>query len=380
MSLAIATHGMLGSGGVSIVTVYTPSPPVVINQSPTLVELSSASPTITPGFTQTNGIWQGDVIVRTGIMQGLRELRKNPELLDYCFASLPRDELTALEYGKATVDKAREWFKNTDIAVRMNIAINSPKLPCISIEQQQASEAEATLGDVHYTPYETDDSDWPNATAAFSATSYDIDTGRVGIPTAITNSTLIFPGMVIQDRKGNELTILGTYDESTVVIDPIPDIDLSVCVLKYARPANIRSLESLEFKGTFAIGCHVQGEPEQLIWLSSILQFILLRYKEQYFEARGFERSTLSVTGMVRDPNWEVENVYTQYTQMSGFYRNYWPKRFGLRAQGVIIQPLEILGGTETPGNPDLSQEAWIMEDDTLDGIATGIKGNNSDS
>lgn len=326
--------------------------------------------------TKSAGIWQGDIIIRTGLIQGLRELRKNPDLLDYCFASLPQDQLTADTYGQASVEKAKQWFINTEIPVRLNVAMNSPKLPCISVELRDSGEAEATLADIHHDPSEAVEvSPWLPITPTFAATQYDPDTGNIKLPKKITDSTLIFPGMVVVDKGGFVHEILEAVDESTIKIKPAV-ADFSQCVLKYAQPQNIASLESLSFRGTYGIGCHAQGEAEVLIWLRSIVEFVLLRYKQSYFEARGFERSTYTVTGLVRDPQWGVENVFTQFINLTGYYRNYWPKTIAVKTQGIVTQPIKIAGGGQSPGSIDLDDPAWNMEDDILSGIPVlGIKG-----
>lgn len=324
--------------------------------------------------TQTNGIQQTDVIIQEAIRQGFRELRKKPELLDYCFAGLANDDLTASKLGEGSIARARRWFEQTDISVRLNMALASPQFPCVSIELQQETEQEATLGDVHYQPTELDDSEWSAITPVFAAT-YDDQTGHLQIPQAIVDSILIFPGMVVVDRANQAFTIIDMVDEQTVDIGAQQG-DFSACVLKWARPQRIVSLESLEFRGVYAIGCHVQGEAEHLFWLRSLVTFILLRYKQIHLEARGLERTTLAIQGAGRDERWGVEQVFTQYIQLTGSYRNYWPKAIGDRIQGIITTPIRILDGTATPETLDINQAEWVMEQDPLDGLKlVGIKG-----
>jgi hypothetical protein len=328
--------------------------------------------------TVTGGIFQGDIIMRTALIQGIRELRNNPDLLDYCFASLLNDDLTAKTYGESTIEKAKRWFKDIEIPVALTLRVGSPKFPCITVELQASQEAETTLGDVHYQASETYRDPWPAVTPTFSA-QYDPDTGYLTIPDSITGAYLIFVNMLVVSRKGNVYPILETIDESTVrLAEDLTTEDFGQCVLKYSNPANYADLESLEMRGSFAIGCHVQGEVEELIWLSSIVQFVILRYKQTYLEARGFERSVISVTGPTHDSRWGVEAIYSQYVNLQGHYRNYWPKTIGIVPQGILLEPLRIAVGQASPEGMIDEQSSWIMDEDedVLAGARlVGVKG-----
>lgn len=100
------------------------------------------------------GSHQSDIVIRTAIIAALADMRKNPWLLDYCFAGLPKDELTAQAYGEQEVAKAREWFLKTDIPVMMSTHINDIKMPCITIALASSSEDDQVFGDIHYEPFE----------------------------------------------------------------------------------------------------------------------------------------------------------------------------------------------------------------------------------
>ena len=322
-----------------------------------------------PIETSTHGIAQLDILIRQAVILGLRELRKNPDLLEYCFASLPKDQVTADQYGQSTVDRVKEWFIKTDIPVSVNLRIGKPKFPCVTIEIREQQEAEATLGDVNYDPAEYPENPWPDVTPAFSAT-YDTTTGDVKIPKAIADAIFIAPGMVLVDRNSQTFTITDAIDDTTVRIATGQKPDFGQVTIRYGKPANIVTLESCVFRGTIGVGCHVQGEAEQLLWLHSIVMFILLRYKQQYLEARGFERSTLNSTTAIRDDSWGAENIFSQYVNMTGFWRNYWPKLMGLRPQGINIG-IKVADGGTSPSSIDVDQQAWGMEQDVLAGITT---------
>ena len=107
--------------------------------------------------TEALGVHQSDVIIRTAIVAAIADLRANPWLLDYVFASLPRDDRTMKDYGEKEVQRAKEWFMKTNVPVFMVPRMDEAKVPCITIKLLDSSEAEVTLGDVHYQEKEDND-------------------------------------------------------------------------------------------------------------------------------------------------------------------------------------------------------------------------------
>lgn len=83
---------------------------------------------------EAQGIFQSDIIIRTAIVAALADLRKNPHLLDYVFASLPCDDVTRKDYGEKSVAAARKWFLNNKIEVAMVPVMDKAKAPMITIK------------------------------------------------------------------------------------------------------------------------------------------------------------------------------------------------------------------------------------------------------
>src|SRR5574338_1571034 len=80
------------------------------------------------------GIHQSDVIIRTAIVAALADLRADPRVLDYIFASLPADEKTREDYGEKSVAAAKKWFLNNKIEVSMVPVMDKAKAPLITIK------------------------------------------------------------------------------------------------------------------------------------------------------------------------------------------------------------------------------------------------------
>lgn len=325
-----------------------------------------------PTVTEALGIHQSDIIIRSAIIAAIADMRAQPWLLDYVFASLPRDELTMKDYGENEVDQAKKWFLKTDIPVFMNYRVDEAKFPCISIALMESVEAENTLGDVHYEPSEDTEAAWPVLAGPFNPLTYSAGTGIMKVPDAVGDALVIAPGMIVLDKIGREFEILDVLDKTTFTIKTGVVADFANAVIKSSKPVLITSLESLSFRETYNIGCHVQSEPVHLTFLHSIVSFILLRYKEALLEARGFERSVISSAQFERQQATEMELGFSRNISITGYVRNYWPKAVKPRLLSSSTlpsfeKPNETT--TETAGNDD-KDPSWLVE---VDGIGVNV-------
>lgn len=333
--------------------------------------LESIVPLLVP---EANGIHQSDVIIRTALVAALADMRANPWLLDYVFSSLPRDAQTFKDYGEKSVDAAKDWFLKTDVPVSMVPRIDEGRWPRITISLADSQETENTLGDVHYEPVQFQSTgDWHALTDPFTPPSYNPQTGKIGLPTTITEDLKVVAGMHIIDHVGREHLILGD-EEGFIFIQAGTIVDLRDAVIKGVKPITAVWMESAAFKETYHIGIHVGGEPVYLTWLHSIVSFALLRYRQALLEARGFERSSITSSDFQKNDTFEGELVFSRYITVSGVVRNYWPKAITSTIDSVTGE-LRINPADKLPvGQNDVGKEdaLWIGENDILDKDSIG--------
>lgn len=324
-----------------------------------------------PLASEALGIHQSDVIIRSAIVAAIADMRANPWLIDYVFSSLPRDDQTWKDYGEKSVQKAKEWFLKTDIPVSMVPRIDEGRWPRITISLADSQETENTLGDVHYEPVQFVDSDeWPALTNFFTPTSYDPQTGKIVLPTEITNELKVVKGMYLIDTVGKEHLIIG-QDETGIYIQSGTIVDFRQALVKGVKPTTAVFLESAAFRETYHIGVHVGGEPVYLTWLHSIVSFALLRYRQALLEARGFERSYITSSDFIKNDTFEGELVFSRYITIQGIVRNYWPKAVTSTindtssSSALKVNPADKLPDTKD----DVKKEdaLWIGENDDLD-------------
>src|SRR5216683_1986705 len=272
--------------------------------------------------TEVQGIFQGDIIIRKALTAAIADIRANPQLLDYVWAGLPKDSLSSKEYGQLELSEAKKWILQHEFPVKMAPAPQEGRWHCLTIQLvgSQEIEAESTLSDVHYTPSELNDSSWPTYAGPFTPLGYNPATGIITAPPGVVNPFALTTNMFIVDRFGK----------------------------------------------AYRIGVHTGSEPVYLFWLHSVLVFILLRYKQVFLEARGFERTTISSSDFARDPNFEIyEGVYSRYVTVTGYCRNFWPKFTDLRISTTVPEIMTD-GGSKSPSNVNPNTELWFMDQDAL--------------
>ena len=299
--------------------------------------MTTPIPVLPDDMRTATGIAQTDIILRTAIIAGLADLRANPDLLDYVFSSLPKDALTYRQYGEEQVSMAKEWFLSQDIPVFMNTRLDDSKLPCITIALTGSSETEEALGDVSYQTAEAAIQQPVIVySGPFTPTKYDAVTGILGLPSDFTFD--VFPGMLLRDGNGTTHTIEDVIDATTIQLATGLNVDFRNSAIVNHGSTQV-TVESVDFRETFEIGCHALAESAYLTYLHSIVVFILLRYKEELLESRGLERTTISSGPVTLNTSFQVsEPVFTRMINLTGFVRNFWPKFIRGPLEGLTVE------------------------------------------
>lgn len=324
--------------------------------------------------TEIKGIFQSDIIIRTAIIRALELMRANPSLLDAVFHSLVEDELTRNVYGEKQIELSKEWFLKTEIPVMMNFRVSESDIPCIVISLQESVEAEQTHGDVHYVPQETTDGDWPPLSPPFTPLAYSPTSGIMLLPANLMGDQLIAPGMLVVTRDGRQYPIVANLGDDEISLAPYTTGDFTGAIIRGATQRYVTTVESVDFKESYQIGIHVMNEPVNLLVLHSIVKFCLLKYKQELLEARGFERSVLSSTDLRRNMEFDMEEAFVRFINITGYVRQYWPKdtkpMIDVVNSSFIIDPLSIVvsevGGEEgdpvdEEGHPPGPDDLWTV-------------------
>lgn len=302
------------------------------------------TPAVVSTTTKAIGIAQSDILIRSAIIEAIADLRRNPWLLDYVFASLAQDQLTNRSYGLREIEQAKKWFRKTNIPVVMDTRIGDPTFPIITIALMESVEAEQTHGDVNYETTEGTEAEWPILFGPFTPTKWTPATGTMVLPAEVSSELVVAPGMVILDDTGAPHEILTVFDDGAEApATPIVSVTIAAktvasfrkACIKGTRPLLVTTIESMSFRETYSIGCHVQSEMPHLTYLHSILIFCLLRYKQDLLEHRGFERTSIASSQAKREDRTENEIGFARYMSITGYVRQSWPKRTGRRVEST---------------------------------------------
>jgi hypothetical protein len=95
---------------------------------------------------------------------------------------------------------------------------------------------------------------------------------------------------------------------------------------------------------------------------------MLLRYREELLEARGFERSAIGSDEFIPDAQYleGKENVFSRYIRVSGNVRQSWPKYIAPKMLTMSFT-LAVDGAGTTPrtmGKPQTN--LWIGDEDSI--------------
>jgi len=296
------------------------------------------------------GVYQGDLIVRAALVEGMEDIRSNPWLLDDIFGQCATPGILKDTYGFKEIRRAREWFTKTDICVVMDNRADDIRTPCITVHLGASSERRdrASLGDEGLDEY-LDGSQTIQAPEAanpvvilgpFTPRSYDPATGVVALPDSET-ATDVYAGQFLLSRADGRAyeieEVLGSYSFRIASAPPALTADFAGAVVIPRFEVQRLHRQLTYFDETYQIGLHVHGDPAQLIWLYSIAVFVLLRYKKRLLEGRGFELSTFSATDMIRNEAFEAEKVFSRFISLSGVVQHDWVESVAPPIEGVQI-------------------------------------------
>lgn len=148
----------------------------------------------------------------------------------------------------------------------------------------------------------------------------------------------------------------GDETEST-----IGDVNYTASEEDPRRAGHFRQLASVHSRESVNVIVMVQGEPEYLLFLSSLLRFAVLRHKEDLLDARGFTRMTwgAGVFGAMHEVPGR-ENFFAHTFRVTGYVRHCWPVPLASGQPDTVI--------SDTPFGPRVAPVAQNLE-----GTATSV-------
>lgn len=311
----------------------------------------------------------GDVILRTALVAAFDDVRANPWLLDFCFAYFKADLLTTKVYGQKELDRCKAWFLENDVKITAGTNVQTLEIPHIAIWPGGQNEAEATLGDINEDAQIT--VKWPTppkAVLSFTAAAYDSTTGIVTLPDSV-DLTTVFVGDLVYDRKSGKSYAISDIEENAVTIAAGSTPNLTNAQIQRPTAGTmIVALESISTQDNYQIDIIVPGDATACIILHTITVFCLNRYKESLLEGRGYERTSITSTGIngVKGGGQSTQLMFQRGISVSGYIRSFWPKEIGQPVAG-IVPSYKVDGGLEVGADEmdALGSRLWTSVADT---------------
>ncbi len=330
-------------------------------------------------------ILASDILIKSAIEAAFADLRRHHWILEDIFAGLLSDPLSKDEYGAKEMQTAVDWFLNQEIPVLLQHRVSdAPTMPCVTISYAPGEEDQSrtSMSDARLTS-EMDPVGMVqanNLTRVFNATSYDTDTGYLVIPDHIDTSVIRKDQFIFSNKTGRAYVIRKVIDSRTVEIaSKVLDSFQNIYVRTKYSLWNVES-ELTFFRESYTIGCYSQGSSASTYWLWQIVTYCLLRYKEAFLEARGFELSNLSFGPLqAADPEVPGDKTYMRAIRISGVVPASWikfaaPKLEVVNAKIVIADGPQSPPGSygdvldpQNPGQIRTNNSTWVLEGDVTE-------------
>jgi len=325
-------------------------------------------------------IFNGDLIIKQAIELGLEDIRKNPWLLDDVMGQFTKDSRLVKAYGQKEVDACKEWFLNNRIEINLRFRQDKDQFPCITIGLGSSSEMEDMK---HMADLSTEIEELmpnqigkpiPYIVKPFVPVSYDSDRGLMVVGSDTSTRKVREGQLIVDPATGNAYPIVSITAEGLFIAEGTELTANKFAIIPKYQSYKVRREHSF-FQETYSIGCHVVGEPTQLLWLHAITMYSLLRYKESLLEGREFAQATFQSTDMAPNNSFGPaggDNVFSRYINMSGMVENSWIKTPARTIEAVevvddqgalgIHAGIKIISNLDSPDFLDTEDDVWTTK------------------
>lgn len=327
------------------------------------------------------GIFQGDVVIGEIVNLILEDIRNSPWLIEDILSDFIENPYLKKKYGVKEIQNCKEWFANNQVKVYNTVRPDHVERDYITVAVGNSSEDNslATLSDMsvfvdQYSPSDIDKK-IPYIIPPFTPVSYDISIGFVVVPTEIDLSVLAHGQPIIDPKTGSGFLvdragIVG--DNQGIFLQPVNGIFPSFSMTQAAVIAQYlyyrARRERASFREAYTIGCHSSGQYNIALWLSSIVQYGIMRYREGLLEKCGFQISTVNISEITQEANFGGDLEYGRYISLTGVVENSWIKSPKRVIESVSIQD-GYSGGLKIQG-PESQQPdengIWKMSGENL--------------
>ncbi len=181
--------------------------------------------------------------------------------------------------------------------------------------------------------------------------------------------------MILVNTATGEGYLIQGLEEDAIEIESGLEISASQFGVVPQYQFYVARIEHSFFDETYIIGCHAHGDPQNLLYLWSIVKYSILRYRESLLEFNGFAESSISSSGPDFDEAWTTEGGEKAWARfMTSTVR---PKIAGIKAPHRVIESVVLrkntsagyIGGISMISNTDpvivdKTEQSWYTDTD----------------
>lgn len=252
----------------------------------------------------TTGCNTMELNVLNAIRVGLEDIYQKPYLLNYIFLDLLHEPLN-IKYGNGELLKIKQFFSTYKVPIVYGAWLNTKTTPpFVAVRLISSNEVDSLKGlgeENAMTEFEETETipqqqvyPQPYIFAGPFSPQYDSTTGIVTLPDGFT-TTGIFVGECLQSANGNLYPVLSLISSTsfTIATDIKDNFTNSTVVLQNPDPNLIFNF--FFFDEIYEIMCVTGADSAPLFWLTSVIKFILLRYRRQLLEKYNVALSSISM-------------------------------------------------------------------------------------
>jgi hypothetical protein len=181
--------------------------------------------------------------------------------------------------------------------------------------------------------------------------------------------------MILVNTGTGEGYLIQGVEEGAIEIESGLEISASQFGVVPQYQFYIARVEHSFFDETYIIGCHAHGDPQNLLYLWSIVKYSILRYRESLLEFNGFAESSISSSGPDFDESWTTEGgekAWARFMTLNGQTENSWIKAPHRVIESVVLRKntsagyiggISILSNTD-PVIVDKTEQSWYTDTD----------------
>jgi hypothetical protein len=307
-------------------------------------------------------IKSSDLFIYKAINAAIDDIRKSDYVLDDILGDAVTDPLLSTIYGQKEVDKFRRFMKNK-IQVDMAYNIDTAKVPAIAISLEEGTEDTSKTGDALGDGFQQQQIDPGTTYGVFKPVqvilgpvtpiAYDSITGTVTFPTNVSLKS-VFDGQILYDEKNKvSYPIQVVLDDQTLMIEVGSEPDLDGITIRAPKNVVSNTVRSYFFHEKVVLTC-MATETAELIYLFSLIMYIIGRYRITLFDIKNFEAATVSygkVYKAIEDP----QQIFARDITMTGRIENSYIEATTNILQGVSPD-IKIGGMPQSP--PGLQKQA----------------------